>query len=224
MSCIPEPRPAKQLELEYHQGVTKATARLVPLILIGIVGYALWVVVVTLGGKFAQIIRDPSGTDMSIQADYLIHPSAINTTQRIGAGVAIIVLFFLLLIPVAITYLRLLLTVKDPGFTPQRTNDRPWGVGTTHDAHDHCVEYGIEKPGMGPHGESATVLNLEAIFQRTEAPPPGIEKFYEKDAFVCDSVGLPRWCSTCSNWKDDRTHHCTDVGRCVRKLDHFCPW
>lgn len=53
---------------------------------------------------------------------------------------------------------------------------------------------------------------------------PGLEKFYTKEVFTCEGDGKPRWCSECSNWKPDRTHHCSDVGRCIYKMDHFCPW
>ena len=53
---------------------------------------------------------------------------------------------------------------------------------------------------------------------------PGLEAFYTKDVFVCEDDGRPIWCSKCLNWKPDRTHHCREVDRCVRKMDHFCPW
>ena len=41
---------------------------------------------------------------------------------------------------------------------------------------------------------------------------------------MCDEVGLPIFCEKCLNWKPDRTHHCSEVNRCVRRMDHFCPW
>jgi hypothetical protein len=41
---------------------------------------------------------------------------------------------------------------------------------------------------------------------------------------VCETDGRPRWCSTCCNWKLDRAHHCSELQRCVRKMDHYCPW
>jgi palmitoyltransferase len=53
---------------------------------------------------------------------------------------------------------------------------------------------------------------------------PGLELFYTKDVFICEMDGKPRWCSACMNWKPDRTHHCNSSGRCIRKMDHFCPW
>lgn len=53
---------------------------------------------------------------------------------------------------------------------------------------------------------------------------PRVEDFWHKDVFVCNFDGRPPFCSTCLNWKPDRTHHCSEVNRCVRKMDHFCPW
>lgn len=35
---------------------------------------------------------------------------------------------------------------------------------------------------------------------------------------------MPRYCSHCRNWKPDRAHHCRELGRCVWRMDHFCPW
>lgn len=53
---------------------------------------------------------------------------------------------------------------------------------------------------------------------------PGLEKFYSKDVFVCEADGRPKWCSGCRQWKPDRAHHSSELGRCVRKMDHLCPW
>lgn len=48
--------------------------------------------------------------------------------------------------------------------------------------------------------------------------------FDKYDAYICDYEGLPLWCDKCHNFKPDRTHHCKELGRCVRKMDHYCPW
>ncbi|OAQ96471.1 hypothetical protein LLEC1_06927 [Akanthomyces lecanii] len=52
----------------------------------------------------------------------------------------------------------------------------------------------------------------------------GLENFYSKDLFVCEADGRPKWCSGCRQWKPDRAHHSSEIGRCVRKMDHLCPW
>lgn len=68
------------------------------------------------------------------------------------------------------------------------------------------------------------VLNRTGILQGEIPPPPGVEHFISKDVFICDPQGLPLFCDICNNWKYDRTHHCSEVNRCVRRMDHFCPW
>ena len=55
-------------------------------------------------------------------------------------------------------------------------------------------------------------------------PKLRLESFYTRDFYTCRSDGLPIWCSDCQNWKPDRAHHSGDVQRCVRKMDHYCPW
>ncbi|KAI6251254.1 Palmitoyltransferase pfa5 [Erysiphe necator] len=52
----------------------------------------------------------------------------------------------------------------------------------------------------------------------------GLQSFYEKSVFISDYTGKPFWCSLCANWKPDRAHHCSQTGRCIKKMDHFCPW
>lgn len=34
----------------------------------------------------------------------------------------------------------------------------------------------------------------------------------------------PRWCPYCQSYKPPRSHHCKELGRCVLKMDHYCPW
>ncbi|EWC44551.1 hypothetical protein DRE_06723 [Drechslerella stenobrocha 248] len=51
-----------------------------------------------------------------------------------------------------------------------------------------------------------------------------LTQVFLRDIFLCDSNGEVRWCARCGNYKPDRTHHCSEVGRCVENFDHFCPW
>lgn len=53
---------------------------------------------------------------------------------------------------------------------------------------------------------------------------PGLEMFYTRDIFIAEMDGKPKWCTHCANWKPDRAHHCSSSGRCIAKMDHFCPW
>ncbi|KAK2600951.1 hypothetical protein N8I77_010443 [Diaporthe amygdali] len=55
-------------------------------------------------------------------------------------------------------------------------------------------------------------------------PKLSLESFYTRDFYTCRSDGLPIWCSDCQNWKPDRAHHSGDIQRCVKKMDHYCPW
>ncbi|RLV94952.1 Palmitoyltransferase PFA3 [Spathaspora sp. JA1] len=34
----------------------------------------------------------------------------------------------------------------------------------------------------------------------------------------------PPYCDKCQVWRPDRTHHCSASGRCILKMDHYCPW
>ncbi|KAK6205597.1 DHHC palmitoyltransferase-domain-containing protein [Scheffersomyces amazonensis] len=33
-----------------------------------------------------------------------------------------------------------------------------------------------------------------------------------------------RYCNKCQVWKPDRTHHCSSSGKCILRMDHYCPW
>ncbi|RPA81974.1 hypothetical protein BJ508DRAFT_325994 [Ascobolus immersus RN42] len=54
--------------------------------------------------------------------------------------------------------------------------------------------------------------------------PKNLKQFWQQNVFICEKDGLPKWCSHCNVWKLDRAHHSSEVGRCVRKEDHVCPW
>ena len=108
-----------------------------------------------------------------------------------------------------------------PSLPPQaHINDNPWSTlqqpGQTTlismppplSPHLHTSDYSISRP------QSLAQWML----------PKNLDEFYNMDAFICENDGLPRWCFHCSCWKPDRSHHCGELGRCVRKMDHFCPW
>lgn len=80
-----------------------------------------------------------------------------------------------------------------------------------------------EKAGDFPPAEPGISggNDLESGLSAEEA---SLESFYTKNFFVCQQDGMPIWCSTCLQFKPDRARHCREVGRCVRKMDHFCPW
>lgn len=54
--------------------------------------------------------------------------------------------------------------------------------------------------------------------------PENLHEWYSRDVYVCEPDGKPKWCWHCNCYKPDRSHHCSEVQRCVYKMDHFCPW
>lgn len=161
--------------------------------------------------------------------DYLLKADSKGRDE--GAAVAILVIYFLLFILVLSSYFRLLYIVSaDPGYIPL-------GAAAERQRLERKGHRSILKldavPNLGPrplnnsgnpeigHEYPSSETELDAYY---DPDSPGLENFYTKDVFICEEDGRPKWCSDCSNWKPDRAHHCSDIGRCVRKMDHFCPW
>lgn len=54
--------------------------------------------------------------------------------------------------------------------------------------------------------------------------------WYKADQYSLFSVerkgnsGKNRYCKQCHIYKPDRTHHDRQLGQCVLKMDHYCPW
>ena len=184
--------------------------------------------------------------------DYLLRPPSTLRAPRPGLAIAILVIYCVLLFLFGITYARLLYTVTvNPGYVPrsnqwyalqedkakakgqrsQRFSKRfsrssGAGAGVSAGA-DAGVSAGASASGRSAvngrftgHGYPIGAFTAPT----TTGPAPGLQDFYSRDAFVCQSDGRPIWCSTCLNWKTDRAHHCREIERCVRKMDHFCPW
>lgn len=169
-------------------------SRTIPVLLIAVIGYSIFVVA------------------YSVSIQTLLH-------SRPAAAIAIITLFFVLLLPLLSCFFRLLQTMIDPGYLPRNPGD---------------PELICEKPraprltctlSRNNEWDDTKGLNRTAILEGTCPPPEGIERFYAKDAFICDHTGLPLYCDRgCNGWKPARAHHCREVNRCVRRMDHFCPW
>ncbi|KAL8693760.1 MAG: hypothetical protein Q9218_001456 [Villophora microphyllina] len=195
------------------------TARIIPLVLAGIVGYSTWVIIVL------------------VCVDYLLKPAATVRKPRRGAGIAILIIYDCLLLLLALTYFRLVHTVvSNPGYTPRgpqwhaqnsrkRRHDPSGQAGPGHSESEK--RNGVPGAHSAPNGglqPSPYVHPSYAYGPADDVPTPSLQEFYMRDVFSCESDGRPIWCSTCLNWKPDRAHHCREVGRCVRKMDHFCPW
>jgi len=147
--------------------------------------------------------------------------------KRPETAIAILVIFFILLTLWLLCYLRIVISVlTNPGYVPK--NNTSILTTSTHDVSpkpNRRNSRSGEKP-ISKDGQTIPQAGISrrAILDGRVTPPPGIEYFYSKDIFVCDDVGLPIFCEKCLNWKPDRTHHCSEVNRCVRRMDHFCPW
>lgn len=167
--------------------------------------------------------------------NYLFHPfPRYSRSPYLGAGVAILVVYYLLLIIVIATYLRLFYNVVwDPGYLPRGTPCLQDQESTHHSKSYRRKRHkakgerkGSRRAEKGDGLEPDLERGLEYDIGGKAFPldASGMESFYTKDVFVCQADGRPPYCSSCCQFKTDRTHHCREVGRCVRKMDHYCPW
>lgn len=150
------------------QKTNQIAAVLLPLLEFGGIGYVTWVIVYLICTR------------------YLINPpSNASIPTRKSTGIALIVVYAVLLFPFLVTFLRMLQVIwTDPGLV---------ALGDK------------EAQEKGAQGAST--------------------RYFDRlDAYVCDYQGAPLWCDKCRNWKPDRTHHSSQLGRCVRRMDHFCPY
>jgi hypothetical protein len=52
---------------------------------------------------------------------------------------------------------------------------------------------------------------------------PTCSLFFGVDRSEKDASAV-RFCRKCALYKPDRAHHCSQLGHCVLRMDHFCPW
>ncbi|KND92085.1 Palmitoyltransferase PFA5 [Tolypocladium ophioglossoides CBS 100239] len=122
---------------------------------------------------------------------------------------ALLVLYFLFFLLTVSAYARTLLTTQlDPGLVP-----------LIHDRGADEKQHRKDRAGRGRDAEANVWVPPD---QNPDSP--GLEAFYSKEVFVCEADGRPKWCSECRQWKPDRAHHSSELDRCVRKMDHLCPW
>jgi len=163
--------------------------------------------------------------------DYLIHPLPhYNRGSRVGAGAVILAIYYVLLILMIATYLRLMYDVLwKPGYLPlgaecvQADSDPKHRHGKRRRKSSAKKARDAEKQEP-PEVDLESAMNDHAGGKAFPLDPAGLESFYTKDVFVCQEDGRPSYCSKCCQFKTDRAHHCREVDRCVRKMDHFCPW
>ena len=174
-----------------------AVARVIPLLLLALIGYSAFVIT-----KVVAI-------------DYLLTRSRHNDYEsRPRSAAAVIAIYYILLIPLLVSYGRVVQTIiTTPGYVP-------YGAGF-YEHQAEAIDTLKEKHDRRHRRKSATRADLAEKPVRTAPSDP---PFWQRDIFVCDADGRPPFCSTCFNYKPDRAHHCSEVQRCVLKMDHFCPW
>lgn len=206
-------------------------ARAIPVILLGLIGYSAYVIT-----KVVAI-------------DYLVNPSSDFLVEpRRGSAVAILLFYYLLLIPLLVCYARLLQTITtNPGYVSrgaewhrQREEEAARSRASRRGYHRKrrsITEKPSHRPQSWPPGNQDTGSsgsNHSSFTTSKEHPTHHFSSnddhssidipFWHRDIFVCNPDGRPPFCSTCLNHKPDRAHHCSEVDRCVLKMDHFCPW
>ncbi|KAF7718790.1 Uncharacterized protein PECH_005883 [Penicillium ucsense] len=192
--------------------VNLVVSRIIPPVLLGAVVYATYALTKTLC------------------IDYLIHPKpSYHQSPRVGAGAVILVLYYLLLIMMVSTYTRLLYNVLiHPGYLPLGAERVRADAESEHKHEKSKADAAADKQhrtGLNaPDVDIEQGIHDHAGGKAFKLDPSGLEAFYTKDVFVCQEDGRPAYCSTCCQFKTDRAHHCREVDRCVRKMDHFCPW
>lgn len=166
-------------------------ARIVPIVLLAIIGYASWVITKLLC------------------VDYLLNPLQEDGIQRQNsAAVAVLVTYYLVLLVTILAYGRLLhIVARRPGLVPR-------GPAFYCDGDSESQQSRKEKTS-----EPREITHLAK-----ESLSWNVEEFWQRDVFVCNPDGRPAYCSSCKNFKPDRAHHCSELNRCVLKMDHFCPW
>jgi palmitoyltransferase len=160
---------------------------------------------------------------LGAQVGFLLNPSpSLGVPRRTSAAITQLVIFYLLLTFVIVCYFRLFHTITtNPGFVPRgpqwhvqkAEKNLKTGKNIHHRRKSHGHKVIDEKDPRGTwlaHDDPVSHLRED--------------EFWRKDIFICNYDGRPPFCSNCLNYKVDRVHHCSEVNRCVRKMDHFCPW
>lgn len=214
--------------------ISRGAAIAVPAILLGLIGYATYVVVERVCGRSSLSSYHDLHRSFSVltsaAVEYLLNPSVsqqqLGIHPRHGAAIALLVIYFVFFALMLLCYFRTLQTIwTNPGLVPRRrSKSGEDGEATT--SYDEKSRPNAEEPDVAGSVRRPRAVSLDrnALLDGSKAPPPGLEYFYTKDVFVCDFRGLPIYCTKCNNWKPDRTHHCSEIDRCVRRMDHFCPW
>ena len=202
------------------RNATRWTIRIIPFFIFGAFGFAIYAVVAHQCGTFLSLTyfclgpRTQGKSFFSLRALTRSSSLPVNYLYRQkhhhGTAIALIVLFFVTWFLSLAGYFRTFYRAqRNQGLVP--LSERRKAVVDQRQALPKKEQRDLE----GQHDWQPADLSPDS---------PGLERFYSKDIFVCEPDGRPRWCSLCWNWKPDRASHSSDLDRCVRKMDHLCPW
>lgn len=192
---------------------TRWAVRIVPLFILGVLAVATYAVVDRLCGELESLPDGKRWGARFLLTSISLHLVNYLYRKKHQAGVvtAFLVLYFLFFLLMMAAYLRTFFTVQlKPGVVPLAPEEQTEREAAEKLRKRHKRNRDVEDRALAPPDPNPD--------------SPGLEAFYSKDVFVCEADGRPKWCSECQQWKPDRSHHSSDLGRCVRKMDHFCPW
>ncbi|KAK6532795.1 palmitoyltransferase pfa5 [Arthrobotrys megalospora] len=225
------------------------TARFMPLMLTGMAGYATYVFVVRL---CIHYLLHPPSIDTSPPTPTtlpVIVEEPSTPAPRTATAIGLIVGYLIFLIFMGSAYFRLVFTVlTNPGYTPlgpsaygaSGEGKEAWASPVPPDSGNekspaprspgrNSNPAGSPQTGAAENGNAHSNQGFQALSSRPAEQPSTplkqpLTQVFLRDIYLCDSNGEVRWCGRCGNYKPDRTHHCSEVGRCVENFDHFCPW
>lgn len=142
-----------------------------------------------------------------------------------AAGVCLLLFQIALLILMGSSFLRIVFT---------RAGYLPNAADRARVAHIDFGESDLNNM-MTPQGTIHTANEFDEKYHKTyDRRPTNTEvrkclatpRLTDVPAYIArsDPSDSPRYCSVCDLDKYDRVHHCSEVNRCIKKFDHFCPW
>ncbi|KAI7376383.1 hypothetical protein KC336_g19799, partial [Hortaea werneckii] len=180
-------------------------SRIIPAVLLGIIGYVSWVIT------------------RPVAVQYLLTPP--SRSPRIGAGVVVLVLYWIFMVLMTWSFLRLLFEVAfDPGLIKTQDGQKITKYQSRPPDDDPEAQTSPDPKRRGHHRAATRGFWNRLLPVGRSRVLYDLVDFYTKDVFVCDDQGMPKWCSTCKIYRPDRARHCREIDRCVRRMDHFCPW